>query len=150
MAPSLLPPPPDIAQLRRDCAGLLQQAVEESLTARQAINRWPAPSGADPSLDAAYQALLHFEADEVQQRGEMFYMDAQLALLSQIAAFLADNRDLPPYMLSAYPVEHRTAVFHEREVLLKPLAQCRDAWQWIRRSVSTALTDIARLLSQKR
>lgn len=129
MAANKRVPKPSLAELRAACAALLIQAVEETLSARQAINRWPAPRGTDPSLDVAYQALLHFEADDDQQQSELFYMDAQLALLSQMAAFLAQNRPLPPYILTAYSSEHQTAVFDERAVLIQPLQRLYEAFQ---------------------
>ena len=36
-------------------------------------------------MAVAYQALWHFEADEDKQRAEVFYMDAQLELMRQMA-----------------------------------------------------------------
>jgi HrpA-like RNA helicase len=89
--------------LRQQVAQLLEDVLMERLSPQVAINRWPVPKTVqDPSLECAFWALWHFEADEVQQQTEMYYMDAQLELLRQMARFLAQDQDLPPYMLASY------------------------------------------------
>lgn len=95
--------PDDHCSLRQQVAQLLNDVLDERITAQVAINRWPVPQVVvDPSLECAFWALWHFEADEVQQQTEVYYLDAQLELLRQMAQFLAQGQDLPPYMLATY------------------------------------------------
>ena len=84
-----------ITQRRQSAARLLEAVLEERMEARVAINSWPEPlrqlpvdKQPDPSLEAAYQALWYFEADEERHHTEMFYLDAQLELLRQMAAMV--------------------------------------------------------------
>lgn len=123
---------------RRQAAWLLEAVLEERMEARLAINRWPEPLSdrspeeqADPSIDVAYQALWHFEADEERHRTELFYLDAQLELLRQMAAFLKEGRDLPPYIRQAYSSEHCLAFYYPRtwwEALWYGLRRQGVAW----------------------
>ncbi len=131
-----------IASSRRAAGGLLLDVFDEILTPRQAINRWPVVRGTDRSLDTAYQALLHFEADEEHQRGVPFYMDAQLELMRQMGTCLSQGRDLPDYMLAAYAGElreHWSGWYDEKVILVTPwtrLAQnIRGLWRLVRRVV---------------
>lgn len=99
---------------RQYAAQLLEAVIDERMEPRLAINRWPEPVELpDPSLDAAWQALWHFEADEDKQQTEMFYLDAQLELLRQMALHLKAGRDLPAYFLRTYPEEHQVQFFYD-------------------------------------
>ena len=110
--------PPTQAERRLKAAQLIDAVIEERLEPRLAINRWPESQKLpDPSMDCAYLALWHFEADEVQQQTEVFYLDAQLELLRQIADHLRADRNLPPYILRTYqPVAGPVRFFHARSV----------------------------------
>jgi hypothetical protein len=95
--------PANLLGRRLKAAGLLAAVIDESMEARLAINRWPLkPDEPDASLDCAYLALWHFEADETKQQTIEFYLDAQLELLKQIAAHLKTGRDLPAHILHTY------------------------------------------------
>jgi len=98
------------AERRAKAAQLLQAVIDETLEPRMAINRWPeSHDSQDPSLDCAYLALWHFEADEVQQKTELFYMDAQLELLQQIAHCLTAGQNLPYF--KALPIGSAGTLF---------------------------------------
>lgn len=91
---------------RHQAAQLLEDVLDERLVPQLAINRWPEPTNIpDESLDCAFKALWHFEADEQQQKSEVYYIDLQLELLRQMAVFLKKGHDLPAYLLSAYGVQ---------------------------------------------
>ncbi len=108
---------------RLSAGHLLDAVLDERMEARQAIVRWPETGECpDLSLDVAYQALWHFEADEERQRGELFYMDAQFELLSQMARYLLAGKPLPPYMLKAYSPDYRVRFFYGQDFW-------RDLWQ---------------------
>lgn len=113
---------PDIITRRKLAARLLEAVIDEEMTAQVALNRWPYQNPedlideSDPSLDIAYQALWHFEADETQQQTEMFYLDAQLTLLQQIADTLALGEALPEHLLEVYSPEHRARFFFNQPI----------------------------------
>ena len=105
---------PDLLSPRETAGALLYAVIEENITPQVAMNRWPVAAGQhcnDPSLHCALNALWHFEADEDQQRQELFYMDTQLELLNQMAWFLSRNQSLPPYLLQAYAQESSVLFF---------------------------------------
>jgi hypothetical protein len=110
--------PPTQTERRMKAGQLLEAVIDETLEPRMAINRWPESSDfPDASLDCAYLALWHFEADEFQQQTELFYMDAQLELLRQIAEHLKAGRDLPPHILRTYaPAASRVRFFYPRSL----------------------------------
>jgi hypothetical protein len=115
---------------RKAAAYLLEHVVTEKMEPRLAINRWPVTETLDDTEDlsvtVAMQALWHFEADEDRHKQEIFYLDAQLDLLSQMATLLKQDRDLPPYMLTIYPIDHRPNFY--RAHTLKDKRLFTDFW----------------------
>lgn len=113
---------------RKQAAWLLEAVMDERMEARLAINSWPervmgSDDGIDqydPSLAAAYQALWYFESDEERQANELFYLDAQLELLRQMAAFLKQGKELPAYMIRHYCPEQALQFYYSR-----------NFWQWL-------------------
>lgn len=122
---------------RLRAAQLIEAVLDEQIEPRIAINRWPESDElADPSLDCAYQALWHFEADGDKQQSELFYMDAQLELLRQIATSLAQGQDLPPYILRMYHQQTPVRFFYNVSFWQDSLrffnrlrGEFSDAWQ---------------------
>jgi hypothetical protein len=109
--------PTDRFAKRQRAAQLLEAVLDERIEPRIAINRWPeSVEQPDPSLNCAYQALWHFEADEDKQQSELFYMDAQLELLRQITNFLKSGQDIPLYIIRMYSPIHQTRFFYPRAV----------------------------------
>lgn len=127
---SLKQPPARIIENRKRAAQLLDAVLDERLVPQLAINRWPeAQEQPDPSLSIAYQALWHFEADEDKQQGELFYLDAQLELLQQMARYLAQGQPLPAYMLKQYSNEHQVR-FLDDAPPWKDLFRAPVQWWW--------------------
>lgn len=143
-SPNALPPVMAFAQVqgkaakRQRAAQLLEAVIQEEVEPRLAINRWPETldEPVDPSLECAFQALWHFEADEDKQQSEIFYMDAQLELLRQMAQFLKEGKDLPAYMLRMYSPQNKVRFFYlippweEGKRLLRQYGQeVKETWQ---------------------
>ena len=129
--------PQHVIERRQQAAQLLDLVLDEQLEPRRAINRWPEMGAAfDPSLEAAYQALWHFEADEDRHKQEVFYLDAQLELLKQMAGTLRQGHALPKYMTQAYSPDTHIRFFYGGpflQELLQGLRNCvQSAWQGIR------------------
>ncbi len=140
---------PEIIERRKQAARLLEAVVDEEITAQVALNRWPYQNPesfideSDPSLDIAYQALWHFEADEAQQKNELFYLDTQLTLLQQMADTLALGQALPAHMLTAYSPEHRARFFFSQPILTNYQTmgsrQLMRFWQFCQKTVYQAI-----------
>lgn len=119
---------------RQAAAALLEAVLEERLEPRLAIVRWPETGDvSDLSLQVAYQALWHFESDEDKQQGELFYMDAQLELLSQMARFLRAGQSLPGYMLGTYSPDTRVQYFYGRDFWHDLGQELVRTWRWFHR-----------------
>ena len=114
---------------RQRAAQLLLAVIDESIEPRLAINRWPeAVDEPDVSLECAYLALWHFEADEEKQKTELFYMDAQLELLRQIAKQLTEGKDLPPYILTLYKRKPHVRFFYSLSPWRDLFRQAQREW----------------------
>lgn len=125
---------------RQRAAQLIEAVLDERVEPRIAINRWPEPTQEiDRSLDCAYQALWHFEADEDKQKTELFYMDAQLELLRQIARHLQAGQDLPPYILALYRGKEQVRFFKAESAVIESFNLLRKCWREIRHIWEQAL-----------
>lgn len=134
-SPSLLRFVPDEGKTarRQRAAQLLEAVIDERMEPRMAINRWPEPiKEPDLSMDCAYQALWHFEADEDKQKTEMFYMDAQLELLRQMARHFKAGQDFPPYILTLYRKKSPIRFFYSLSPWADGFAIARRCWQEVR------------------
>jgi hypothetical protein len=121
-----------LIQNRKQAAVLLEAVLDERLEPRLAINRWPETADCpDSSLDVAYQALWYFESDEERQKSELFYMDAQLELLKQIAGFLEQGQALPAYMHQVYSPESRVRFFYGATFLDDTRLQLQRGLNWL-------------------
>ncbi len=83
-------------------AELIQAVLEERLSAREALYQWPRQRAEDASLQAAFQALWYFEADEERHQSEPFYLDIQLSLLNTMAEQLRAGRPLNWHLRKPY------------------------------------------------
>jgi hypothetical protein len=129
------------AQHRAYASLLLMAVLEETMTPSQAILQWPnhvpgQVASADPSLEAAYQALWHFECDDTWQQSDVFYLDAQLMLLKTMATQLAANQDFPKHLCDQYPRSGQVKRQSEWQfwlgVILWPVAQVARLWQTLK------------------
>lgn len=120
--------PNNLMHRRQQAAALLEAVLDERLAPAVALNRWPDDSGSgqDVSLDVAYQALWYFEADEDRQRTQVFYLDAQLELLRQMAGVLGKGRPLPDYMQQEYSPDWFARYYY-------PSNPLTDIFRWARR-----------------
>lgn len=98
-------------QRRQEAAELMEAVLDERITPQQALNQWPSGNWYDTSLAVAYQMLWHLEADEDQQQTELYYMDAQLALIQETARILFRGADLPPHLSMVYPHTHQVRYY---------------------------------------
>lgn len=80
---------------------LIINVLTDKICAREAILHFP-ENHKDISIQAAYHALVHREADEDLRRRDLLYKDEQDDYLEFIANTLATGEDLPSNILSNY------------------------------------------------
>ena len=79
---------------REDVAQLIRSVLIGKFCVREAINQFP-HNNEDESIQAAYHALVHFEADEDLRRRDALYKEEQDSYLMMIAEILDKGEDLP-------------------------------------------------------
>lgn len=104
----------------KQLAGLLIECVlDNRLTPREAINRWPVyNNGTDVSMEVALKILWYFEADELMHKTEPFYTDLQIALLIDVAKCFAADQPLPLYIINAYRVKKEPVYFYSQNTFV--------------------------------
>lgn len=86
---------------RKEVSRLIYRVLAETLCVRESILHFPKDVN-DPSLQAAYHALVHFEADEDLRRRDLVYKDEQDDYLEMIAETLQKGDNLPQNVITSY------------------------------------------------
>ena len=90
---------------RKYVARLVYAVLTERKTAREAILLFPETK--DKSIECAYHALVHFEADEDLRYRDFDYREEQDDYLEFIAQTLAEGKSLPRNIIADYePYDH--------------------------------------------
>ncbi len=87
-------------QNRRLVGRLVYAVLTERATAREAILRFP--DSKDKSIECAYHALVHFEADEDLRYKDFEYREEQNDYLEFIAQTLSEGKSLPRNIIADY------------------------------------------------
>ena len=93
---------------RKDVAQLIRSVLIGKFCVREAINQFPHNSE-DESIQAAYHALVHFEADEDLRRRDALYKEEQNSYLMMIAEILDSGEDLPFNIINSYKEFYKSA-----------------------------------------
>lgn len=91
----------DYKEERKIISRLIYMTLAETLHVRDAILKFPKDIN-DPSIEAAYHALIHLEADEDLRRRDLDYKDEQDDYLEFIAQILQDGNELPKNVIKSY------------------------------------------------
>lgn len=88
---------------RKQAGALIDGVLDNSLSARAALNSWPMEGNQDPSVQCAYTILWFFESDqEERHQQELYYADLQVKLLMEVCTQLKQGLALPPNLLHEY------------------------------------------------
>lgn len=90
----------DLKQNRQFVGRLIISVLTEQINVREAIKKFPETS--DSSIECAYHALVHYEADEEMRRTDIEYREAQDEYLESIAQTLIQGKDLPKNIIDEY------------------------------------------------
>jgi len=92
-------------QNREFVGRLIIAVLTEQINVREAIKKFPETT--DRSIECAYHALVHYEADEDMRRMDIEYRDAQDEYLESIAQTLIQGKDLPKNIIDEYKPYYR-------------------------------------------
>lgn len=93
---------------RKNVAELIRFVLTSKLCVREAINQFPHTSE-DESIQAAYHALIHFEADEDLRKRDTLYKEEQDSYLMMISEILDKGEDLPFNIINSYKEYYKSA-----------------------------------------
>lgn len=82
-------------------AVMIRKVLVGAMTVGQAVKIYPFDTG-DKSLEAAYHALVHYEADEDLRRRDILYREEQDEYLEMIAYTLEKGENLPDNIIRNY------------------------------------------------
>lgn len=80
---------------------MIRKVLIGALTVAEAVKNFPFDSG-DKSLDAAYHALVHYEADEDLRHRDILYKEEQDEYLEMISQTLESGENLPDNIIRNY------------------------------------------------
>lgn len=91
----------DFKENRAFVAVLIRKVLIGALTVGEAVRNFPFDTG-DKSLEAAYHALVHYEADEDLRRSDLMYREEQDEYMEMIAYTLDKGDSLPDNIIRNY------------------------------------------------
>lgn len=124
---------------RRQVAALIESVLDETITARDAINAWPSYCNEDPSVQAVYTMLWYFESDEDRRWQEMHYSDVQFQLLIECVNHLKQGNPLPLQLLDVYRSRQAPPDFSLKWLWTRPLWSIKALTAWMKRLFRTSL-----------
>ncbi len=99
----------DYSGQRKEVSRLLFHALTKKICVREALLKFPAESK-DPSIQSAWHALCHLEADEDIRKNDKDYADEQDDYLELIAFTLQNGEELPQNIIDSYKGYHNEAL----------------------------------------
>lgn len=89
-------------------AELVRKALLGFIPVRDALLKFP-PDTTDKSIQAAFHALIHLEADEDLRKRDLTYREEQDEYLEMISQILENNEDLPDNIIKNYEKYYKEA-----------------------------------------
>lgn len=80
---------------------LIRKVLIGAITVGEAVRNYPFDSG-DKSIEAAYHALVHYEADEDLRRRDILYREEQDEYMEMISQTLERGESLPDNIIRNY------------------------------------------------
>ena len=83
-------------------SNLLYGVLTDKISVLQALSMYPKNYGDDKSLDVAFHALVHLEADEDLRKRDPLYLEEQNDYIEMIAQTLKTGDSLPRNIIAEY------------------------------------------------
>ncbi|OGI22864.1 MAG: hypothetical protein A2287_10405 [Candidatus Melainabacteria bacterium RIFOXYA12_FULL_32_12] len=109
-----------IIEARKLVSELIFKVILKTLCVREAIQLFP-PDITDPSIQCAWHALVHYEADE-KNRTDQEYAREQDEYLEMIAFLLRDAKEIPRNIINSYDKYYDMAL----------IPNSKTIWGWLR------------------
>jgi len=98
----------NIEEYRVFVSELIRKVLVGELSVRSAITFFPAETH-DKSIEAAFHALVHYEADEDLRRRDIMYRDEQDDYMTLIFQTLEQGKALPDNIIKNYEKYYKSA-----------------------------------------
>jgi len=99
---------------RQKVADIIVSVLTEQFSVREALLKFPKTSF-DRSIECAWHALVHYEADEDLRAKDIDFKEEQDEYLYFLSTLLKDGKDLPANFLKDYKDFHGKAPIYEDE-----------------------------------
>ncbi len=98
-------------QDRKKVSELIFDVLTNKISVLEALRDFPKNLG-DPTLDAAFHALVHLEADEDLRKKDALYRDEQDMYLEDIANILSEGNALPCNVIEEYKQYYKDSLIY--------------------------------------
>ncbi len=92
----------DYTKPRQQVGNIIIGVLTERIPVREGLLLFPKYALKDQSIQAAWHALCHYEADEDMKASDPEYVKEQVSLLEMIAFEFKDGKDLPVNIIEGY------------------------------------------------
>ncbi len=96
---------------RKKVSELIFEVLTKNISVLQVLKEYPKNLG-DPTLNAAFHALVHLEADEDIRNSDANYRDEQDMYLEDIANILAEGNALPCNVIEEYNKYYKDSLIY--------------------------------------
>lgn len=96
---------------RKKVSGLILNVLCKKISVLEALKEFPKNLG-DTTLNAAFHALVHFEADEELRKKDTLYSNEQDAYLEDVANILSQGGALPYNIIEEYNKFHKDSLIY--------------------------------------
>jgi len=90
-----------LEEAKKQTSELIFKVLSNNLCVREAIKLFP-PDTHDPSIECAWHALVHYEADDEYRKKDPQYAEEQDHYLEMIGALLRDGKNIPVNIIQSY------------------------------------------------
>ena len=96
---------------RKAVSELIFDVLTQKISVLDALKQYP-KNLSDPTLNAAFHALVHLEADEDLRKNDSLYKDEQDVYLEDIARILAKGDPLPCNVIEEYSKYYKESLIY--------------------------------------
>lgn len=96
---------------RKKVSSLIYDVLVSKMSVLDALKEFP-KNLKDPTLGAAFHALVHFEADEDLRKRDALYKEEQDAYLEDMAEILMRGEPLPYNIIEEYTKYHKNSLIY--------------------------------------
>ncbi len=96
---------------RKAVSELIFDVLTQKISVLDALKQYP-KNLSDPTLNAAFHALVHLEADEDLRKNDSLYKDEQDMYLEDIARILAKGDPLPCNVIEEYSKYYKESLIY--------------------------------------